>query len=428
MKKDDITYGILIGIYYLSMFSLLFLKWFNNKEIVTYVNIIGFGLIFILNLKNIKIKSNDLIVVFLLLNFLTINLMFTSEHNYFFSYLIMQTIIPYFSVMFTMLLLKDKEKLKKYILKPSFFILNIYYIVNFWIILKQIDNPSFMLRNFTTNTFYMDHIDGLLGANGTHKLAYFQIFCLFLNTVFFTSKIRIVRVISKIMFWFILITSCYVSVFNDNRIYYFLIIIYFIPFVKLVLGKSKNKSRKKINGKKLIKIFVTIVLICTLTGTLYKTNKKFNTFLRNEIYEKYIYKTYNKISGSMNEGNSSSEERVELLKYSISEGKIIGKGIGAIRPANANDIKKHFALNDVNIRIYNGGIIFAILMVLTYTYSYLKYFKIKHNRLILRLFITISVIVASFSFQPFTYPAQTMIFSLVYLLIAFQTNDNRVEE
>lgn len=422
MKKERINYIILAVAFFLSMFSLLFLHWYNNKEIVTYINIIVAPLLLILHVNNSKIRRNDLLVIFITILYIIINLMFTNEHKYFETYIIKQTIIPFISVLITINMSKDNEKLKENIIKPSFIIFNIYYIINTLIILKQIQNPSFMLRNYTTNNFYLDHIDGLLGANGTHKLAFFQLFCLYLNILFFKNKNKYIRKFSKIMFIFVLISSCYVSVYNDNRMYFFLILIFLLPLIKVFKNKKIKNKKTYINYEKFMQILIAIIFVLTVTFTLDRLNNKFHTVIKEEIYEKYIIRTYKQLTGSINKNTKEKkEERIELFKFSLEEGKIIGKGIGSILPSQGNEIKKHLGLNDINIRLYSGGILFALIMIVLYTHFLLKLYN--NKKIIFKLYLFITVLISAIYFQPFTYPSQTMIYCMVYLLMSRTLNN-----
>lgn len=430
MKKEKFAYIILIVNFYLSMFSLLFLKWISNSDILYYTNVLCTILILLINFSNIKFKRSYINLLFIFLIYAIINLLITPNHTYFISYFVKQTIIPFLSVILTISLISDEEQMKKKILTPSFILFNLYYIINFLIILKQIENPSFMLRNYTANNFYKDHIDGLLGANGTHRLAYFQLFCLYLNIMFFDSKNKMFRLMSKIMFIFVLITSCYASVFNDNRMYFFLVVIYLIPFINFGRLFKKKDTKRLVNGKHIMKAIMVIIAAFLLFFLAFNISEKFNDFVKTQIYEEYILKTYNKVTGSINDENSGKEERVELLRYAINEGKMTGKGIGVVTPGNSDIVIKHFGLNEMNIRIYSGGIIFAIIILIIYTKTYSEAFKnvTSIRKIFIKLYLLVTIILSSIYFQTFTYPTQTMIFSAIYLLMAYKYNQsNKVE-
>ena len=426
MKKISFRTIILTIAFFLSMFSLLLLNWISNTDIVAKVNIISLILLVVLFYKNIKITKKDIVLLFTLAAYVLINLVFTSQHKYFFQYFVMQTLIPFMSVIMVINLSKDKETLKKYIINPSFIIMNIYYFINVLVIFRQIQDPTFMLRNFTNNTFYIDHLDGFFGGNGTHKLAFFQLFCLFLNSLFFTDENKKKRIASKVLFVLVLITSCYVSVYNDNRMYFFLLIIFIAPMLKkFSFGRIKNKTIR-INKKNILKTMIILISTIAIFFGLYFENSNFRNFIKEDLYEQYIERTINKVTGSIKENNNSSEERIELLEYAVNEGKIIGKGIGSVNTGTANNIKKHFALNDINIRVYTGGIVFALLMIYIYSHYYGTLFI--NKSLLMRIYLFITVLISAIYFQPFTYPVQTMIFSNVYLLMAMKLNEKQEKE
>ena len=160
MKKINI-YNLLSTIsYYTVIFCILILNWalyLSPKKIIICSTII-LAIIKIKKIKTLKISS-ALIPIILLLFYVLINYIFTKNHIYFKDAFISHTIYPFFSILYILILLQNDDIfLKKKIYYPSLIIFNIYYLINTVIILKQIQNPTFMLRNFTTNNFYLDHL------------------------------------------------------------------------------------------------------------------------------------------------------------------------------------------------------------------------------------------------------------------------------
>ena len=83
MKKEKITYIILIVNFYLSMFSLLFLKWISNAEILYYTNVLFTIIVLLINFSNIRIKRSYISLLFIISIYAIINLLITPNHPFF---------------------------------------------------------------------------------------------------------------------------------------------------------------------------------------------------------------------------------------------------------------------------------------------------------------------------------------------------------
>lgn len=422
-SKISFDTALTIIVFYICLVYILFLRWYANMSPASAITF-GVILITILGIKNIKLKNTGGIIlsISILIIYILFNVSLTDSHKYIFDSVINHTFIPFFStLLFLIINKKDDSIQKKYIYKPLFWILNIYYIVNFFVILKQISTPGFLIRNFSNNTFYLDQIDGFIGTNGTPRLMLLNISSIFINYIFLNDSKAIVRKISKFMFIFIIITSCYVSMFNDSRMYYFLLIIYMLPIIFNYFKKSFMK--KKINGKTIKNAF-KIIIIITVAIFIYFMNPSFQSLVKDKIINDYFVKTEEKLKNS-NKSNNNGEERIELLKYSIEngDGMKIGKGIGSIPADGGLGMVNHFGLNDYNVRIYTGGIIYAVLVTYIYLKSYYMMVLKKNRKKSYYLFIIVTLIIAGIYTQVYTYTDKNFLLAMIYYLLAKIYND-----
>lgn len=417
-KKINIYNIIYFLSFYAILFCILFLKWFNNSSPDKFI-LIATCILLIMNVKNHNKHINKkqylhFILLMITILYIIINILFSDSNKYAMSYLIDFTLIPYMSLSFiAMLKSKQNKELENKILNSLFWILNIYNIVNIFIISKQISTPGFMVRNYTSNTFYTDMIAGLLGANGTHKLTLFYLICLFLNIYNFDDNKKYKRISAKIFFTITLISSLYISNFNDNRTYYFILLVYMLPLIIKYI--RKNFIRNKIQKYKILKLMIFIPGIILSLNILYNNNADFKNII-DETVKKNIERTFGNISRT-SDNEKGGEERLELLKFALNEGNgySIGTGIGSI-PVTGDTVSSHFGINDCNVRIYSGGIIFLLLIILVYTNRIYQLFDKKNNYY--RVFIIITLIILSFYTQVFSYCDKTILAMFIYYIIA----------
>ncbi len=431
-KKINLFNVIYFISFYAILFCILFLKWYSNKSPDKFIFIITIFLMVlnVVKLKNSKtfIKKNlrQLFWIIILILYILLNILFTNNNDYALSYIIDFTLIPFLCLNFIcMPRINENKKLEQRILNSLFWILNIYNIINFFIILKQISTPGFMVRNFTNNSLYYDMIAGFIGANGIHKLTFLYLITLFLNYYYFDDKNKRKKVIAKICFLFTLVTSLYVSNFNDNRTYYFILVLYMLPlFIKYL---KSNFFQKNINKKKMLKGFIFLALLISILNLSYHFIVPFKTFIDDTIISN-VDRTFNNFSRTANK-SAGGEERLELLKYALNEGNgyTFGKGIGII-PVTGTGlgmISEHFGLNDCNVRIYSGGIVFLLLIVVIYANKIQSMFYSKSK--IYYIFIILTLLVNSFYTQSFSYCDKTFLISLVYFLMSTISNKEQLK-
>lgn len=423
MKKINFITFTLICTFYFCILGILLLYWLIGKSYITYAILLCI-LIVILTTRKLERKYTNIIYLFsLLLTIICFNLLIPVNRPYLYSALFSSTLFPLLVPIY-LICIKQNTNLSNKIIKSLFWIFNIYCFINFFIMLEQINVKGFMVHNRSKNNLYLDMITGLVGQNGTHKLTFLFISTIYLDYYYLINKKGILKKVATFFLIFNIFSSIYISTFNDNRTFYFILPFSLFPilYVNLFYGRvSKTIGIKK---KTIIKILLSICCLILSFFIFYKTNIAFKKFVDKSIVEQYFERTIKKF----NESSSSTgqgEERIELLKYSLKNTNLlIGKGIGTIHMISDATVPKHFGLNDVNIRIYTGGIFFEIVILLIYIQFYKYFFK---NTNFFNIFIVIFVIICSFYTQAFSQIDKTFYITLSMFIMSFCIN-NKMEE
>lgn len=428
MKVKITKNSIIIFSFILMCLSVFFLRWYINSNLVGYVATISSTVLLLFFRKPQKASLNKILSLIIFIIYVLINILLTNEHSNLFEDLIQRTIIPFMILIFFTIFFNSNfiyEKIKNYI----FYIFNCYYIVNTLIILKQIEVKGFMVRNFSNNTLYVDQIDGFFGTNGTHRLCMFFLICLYMNLLNFNSKNKYTKKIAKVMFWIVLITSIYVSAYNNNRMYYLLLIVFIFP---ILYKLSKKKIEIKISKKKIIQILILLFSIISISVIAYKCNEKFRTFIIEEIYENNIKRTIDSTNKTTSATNEQGEERLDLTIYALEYGNgyFIGKGIGSIALYGDPRLPQHFGLCETTTRIYTGGIFYLLLIAYIYTSFICNYIKNKNKTIYIYIYMTI--LIFSLYARIFTLFDETFLISIIYLYLAKYIDNlnynNKVQE
>lgn len=407
--KINIKNILLCAVMYLSLGGILFLYWATGKSFLIFFIPAITSIIILVDYKNTRINKMTPILFLLITIVITINSFIPTPRNYIIDALIKGTIMPFFVGLY-FLKLKEYPNIKKMIFNPLFIILNLYYIVNFFIMQKQILNHGFMVHNRSGNSLYMDMITGLVGENGTHKLTFLFITTLYLNYYYFDDHKKIRRRLAKVFFLFILISSIYISTFNGNRMYYFILLFSMTPILYI------TKKNSRIDKQKILKNSLKIIILITIVFSIYKNNYKVRDFINSNIIDTYINGTFSRFNESkVNDGNKG-EERVELLKYAIKNTNLMfGKGIGSIHMTRDPSVPTHFGINDIIIRIYTGGIFFAILTLMIHINFYISLFDKKDK--FMTVFIIIMTMLCAFYTQSYSQIDKTFPIGLSIFMI-----------
>ncbi|ADQ05482.1 hypothetical protein Calow_1958 [Caldicellulosiruptor owensensis OL] len=345
-------------------------------------------------IKEMNIKWGEIIISFFLMVVILFNVVLNGLYKLTISSLfhaLKGVIIIFFFVALKKVLESDC-KVKQRFVKINFWLLNCYFIINIPILILQKNYTGFLMRKdfFKYNPLYLDHITGLIGASGTHVLAFYWISLIITNLLFYLKekkKIVLLLLIGEVIF------MIYISLYNDNKMFY--IFLFIIAVMMYILTKEK--------------ILLTLIFVCPIIILVfYFINKNiiYNLFEYNNLLshiKNYLY-IYNLIQS----GKLEKIERFFLVSYAIKDGGVFGKGIGSILLWDDPTLPKHFGINTMSIRIYEGGLIFYLSLILFHYSFYNK--LINKNDLINSLMIIVLLLFSSF---------YTIIFEDLYIVFFF---------
>lgn len=400
IKIYDIVLIISLIYYFLEVFVL---HWYISSDSIKYVSIIIMLAIPLVSFKKVKIKYNELLIFIVFILYFLINIIITDDNKYLASEIVYYTIAPISIIYFFRVFSREKtlyDKCFKDII-PHF--LNIYFFINIPILIIQAQGTGFLMRGLesSTNQFYPDHISGLLGIDGTHKLTIFTIATVIGNIYLWTKKSQkryLIFIIIEIVF------SMYISIYNDNKALYLLLPIMLLPIIfKLLILANKNK--------KIVKIIIAFLLIGVIIFEVYQTNET----IKEEI-DSIIFSVFKKD----NEGNSNvnNQERIQLFLYALNNGNGygIGMGIGCIKLQGDVNLPTHFGISDLSSRTYEGGLIYVLLWILMF--SILLYNSIceGEKNLLVFFLIFMSILIFIVYEQITTTWNQTFLLGLMFMM------------
>lgn len=394
---------LIIGMIYYFI-EVFFLHWLCLDDSIKFCSIIIIlGIIVIKLKKNIKIHGKYIIMFGIFILYVAINILVSQENNIIIPRIIYYMITPISIYSFFIFFSKEKNIMEKYgqNIIPKF--LNIYFLINIPILILQCKGDGFLMLQLNSsyfNQFYPDHISGLLGLDGTHKLAILTIAVLYAN-IYMALKTK------KKIYYFYLIIDCVfslvISTYNDNKAFFIILPLMLLP----VIFKGMEKKIFKIAFAILICLLVFIVL-CSTSDTI-------QTLLSEKIF--YLF-----------DGNStrnlSEQERTYVVKYALEEGNgyLLGNGIGCKYPKL--EPKAHFGINDMSVLIYEGGLIYYLIWCIVLTN--IIYDTIFEGKKLLKMKLLIFFYVVFFIYynQIVTNWNAAFLFGLIFLMYR---NINEVE-
>jgi hypothetical protein len=290
-----------------------------------------------------------------------------------------------------------------FLIGSYFYIFNSYFFLNTFIIINQINNE-----------YHFDDITGLMGNGSTHAMMLFWValICLNLyNVLYYRKSIK--------MYVFILIqiiTMLIISSHNDNTAFYF-----YTPYI-IIIAFFKIKSIKSLilkPVKSLLKV-KNLILIAIIVGIL------FVVILKNSDVKHFInYKVASKVYHMKNITNKEveNEERIDMILYSFKNTKnnLLGNGLGIRYDILGLTGKEfgckpvHINISDVSAFIYEGGVLFTIIILLLYSLFIKKYFTSGGSI----IFIVFNVLLFSIYAKLFSDERQIFFFAIMYMILAF---------
>ena len=241
-------------------------------------------------------------------------------------------------------------------------VLNVYYFINFIVILFQRDGTYFLMPvDRIENIYYQDHLAGLLGIEGTHRLALFTVFIVLLNVRYLMINVRNHKVKYGIVIYtiFIIITAFYTSALNDNNMLFLLLPLIILAFYMFTPGSSRGK------------IFNSMLIVFVIFAVLYFVSS--SSYIA-DILGSRIGSVLNNVLETIG-GSQTADERMIYLVYVFSQlnGWLLGSGFGTLQMRQDPGIValgyqyRNWGMSDISPFIAMGGLIFYIGILLFYS-------------------------------------------------------------
>lgn len=252
-------------------------------------------------------------------------------------------------------------------LKFSFWQLNIWWIINLWVLSKQITGSGFMMKSWwiASNRYYADLCSGMFGYNGTHELAFFSCFMLIFN-LFYSERLDLKKSRNLIRIYTI-VTEAYMlfcSIFNDNKAMFFM-----IPYLCILYGLFALYWSKSRLSRKTLRVMKYIILAC-IGGVLLFSIPGVKEFFYSQVLDKLerlLHFRSTKVSGT--------NERLAIVQHALRNGWgwMFGKGMGYIRWISQDIMEfPHYGLSSIGAFVYQCGIWFYVVRCLLYTCIYVR--------------------------------------------------------
>lgn len=400
-------------IYILFLLSCFFGRYFiYPQQYNLYLIIALFGIMYVIFIMTstktnqvkrvnvVNIRWGEIAVFAFLIVVVAINLLINGLYDLTF-YSLFQAVKGIMIVSYFIVLKREMEndsKFEEKFININFWLSNLYFFINIPIIIIQKDHPGFFMRDFLKyNPLYLDHITGFIGGSGTHILSFYWLSLILTNLLFYRMKhIKnvIFLLIGEIAF------MLYISLYNDNKMFYLLLVV--VALIVIILKQEK--------------VSLNLIVLCiAVIFTYYLANEIINRIaMLNSGLLPYI-KSYLYISEFVANNQLEKIERFFLVSYAIKFGGSFGKGIGSILLYNDPNLPKHFGINSMSSRIYEGGLIFYISLTI-FHYSFYKKLTIKGDA-VNSLSILVLLLLSTFYTIFFEDLYNVFFFSLICLLM-----------
>lgn len=356
IKNSKLNPFELIILLYLLLQPLL-IKWAIDKSFIKQIQIILLAYFILRIIKFKQIQKSTIIMSVISLVIILINLQKFGVGEYYYFNLIICGFGNILLIAFLGSIIKNKHKnLIEKIIKIFYVFANCYFIINIPILLKQLNHTYFMIRYHEINPMYEDHITGLIGSSGTHRLTFFWIALSIVNIYIYNkNKSKVLLIYTGLQVCFMI----FISSQNDNTAFFLIFPIIVIQFIILLIDK--------INFKLIVKTICLLSIISIMTVILFNSNEQIKEFFNTRVLEK-IYQYTDNVDKHKSNINDK-EERIELFEYALEygDGYKLGKGIGSVTYSDKS-MPNHFGMSEISIKTYEGGLIYLIWLIFIYSY------------------------------------------------------------
>lgn len=395
---------------FLLLYVLLHVLVFNYLGWTRLTNKIAVGL-FILRLTlfcSDKIKKSiiHLIPYFIIFAFLIgANIFVVSSSNENSASNLLMLLYAFTFIAIIIMIAIDNSELIYYFLSHIFWPINIYHIINLFIMFQQVKDVTFMQATATfNNTFHQDLISGFLGFCATPEVALFACFTIIYN---FSYALKCKHPYSvRIYTFFIIVANLLLATENDNKALFII-----LPYV--LFWFYLDQTRK--NTSKRFKIFFTLALIVAIvllirlpiTDAIFEQLGKINKIIFNTL-------------GDTMQVNGSNE-RIGMIMYAFSDVKtlFLGHGVGTYGLYEPNVLGfYHFGQADLGTLLILCGFWITILIIMFY-YKQLLTIITTDNNVVnnTKFFIIIYMLILSIAYQVYTSSTKTILMVLIVFAI-----------
>lgn len=290
-------------------------------------------------------------------------------------------------------------------------VLNLYYAINFVVILMQRGETYFLMPvDRIENAYYEDHLAGLLGIEGTHRLALFTVFLILLNMRYIMKCWRLgeLKGMSVCYTVFIALSAFYTSAINDNNMLYLLIPFFILAFYMYTPGSSRGKMFK-----------IPLLLFGVICVLYIVANSSFIADVLGSRIGRVITNILTTVGGE-----DIADERMIYLALAVSKlsGWALGTGFGTLQMRQEPTIValgyqyRNWGMSDISPFVAMGGILFYVGLTLFYS-SVLFSNKGEGRERKYAFFI---MLIFSYYHQVFTHSTMTIPMCWIIVLFALQ--------
>lgn len=407
----------------LLVLSVLIFRYLGFTSRINLILIVLFSLSILLNIYS-YITDGLLICFILILLYLYYNKQKIGGSNDILINNAIQIIPSLLTMLYMFHLLKYRKHYIAKFLTRNIWFFNVYLYISIPFIILQANGMYSLagVANGQINNLGVDMISGLFGFNGTPVLALFVAFTMILNYAYYTSFCRSnQRSLFLFMTLPLFIFYSILPLFNDNKTYYFILLMFlFIYVIFVCYGKTTTNTlfETRLRRIKVSLIIFSLFIISFILLMQIKPFKETTDTLLREVQNGWKY-------GSLYQG---SNERIGMIQYGLSQPKylLMGHGVGTHTWTEQGLFGfRHYGQSDLGTFLCLGGLIFIFLLFASiYIFS-----NNCINSIFLKVVIILFFIILSIYTQVFTVMSLTIsvMFEICLCVIGYTHTRERTQ-